>query len=535
MKIQGSRRNDMKTVFQNLLIVSLLTVLVACGTSTENLEANKIIGAEGGTLSSTDGAITLEIPAGTFASPTTVSVEPTTSSDAPWGEANGWRLIGLGIQMKAVAIKFKYSGELPIEWSSVALQDESKAWFGFGSTVVNKSEKTLSVTLPAQTLGNVAALSSRVQLRDTTEKKIYIYNDWVFKPLKAIVKVKKVLKMTLEVCLPKYSTDVSSLISINNVEKDCISTISSIIPVHQYVNEVEYGNSTIGAIVTVINPNDNGESFEYIAPSKVPSPNPVKISMIVTISKKIEKTFNSYITIEPSCFPSGNLIQSRVSKAASTCVDLWDGTITTTLHRTDNSSGFSYDSTLTSNVVFEFDDTAIRQPGFLKYRLKNGTYTYSLLANDTKYPCRTIASGSGSMPTVFVPTQTYYTAANLVLDTSFDPPKYLGGGISVVDITTTNNCNSEHIDKTETGPTFLLWWGMTGDFQTASTDGNTLQGSSETPDQLGNTVRSTWNLPEGQNNRISMTLHPNRYGWQTAIAQQYKSLTDTDSCNFSLI
>ena len=131
----------MKNVFQIILVLSLLTGLVACGTSPENLQVSKIIGAEGGTLTSADGAITLNISAGTFASPTTVSVEPTTSSDALWGEANGWRLNGLGIQMKAVDIKFKYSDESPIEWSSVALQNESKAWFGFSNRIVNKSEK----------------------------------------------------------------------------------------------------------------------------------------------------------------------------------------------------------------------------------------------------------------------------------------------------------------------------------------------------------------------------------------------------------
>lgn len=73
----------MKNVFQTILVLSLLTALVACGTSSENPQVSKIIGAEGGTLSSADGAITLHIPAGTFASSTTVSVEPTTTSDAP--------------------------------------------------------------------------------------------------------------------------------------------------------------------------------------------------------------------------------------------------------------------------------------------------------------------------------------------------------------------------------------------------------------------------------------------------------------------
>ncbi len=415
----------MKTVFQNLLIVSLLTALVACGTPPENLQASKIIGAEGGTLSSTDGTITLNIPPGTFASPTTVSVEPTITSDAPWGEANGWRLNGLGIQMKAVGITFKYSDELPIEWLSVAIQDESKAWFGFGSTIVNRSEKTLSITLPAQTRpGSIAELDSRVQVRDTTEKKIYIYRDFVFKPLKATVKVKAVLKMTLEICRPKYSTDNSKLISIDSIEKDCIPTLSSVFPVRQYVNEIEFGNSTVGAIVTVIDANDDGESYEYIAPPKVPSPNPAKISMNVIVNKKIYKTFNSYVTIEPECFPSGNLIQPTVSRATTTCVDLWDGTITTTIKGNQASGAYSIDSAVTSHVVFEIDKDRAPESGIFNYRLQNGTYNYKNIR--TLKDCTTTTTSSGSMPTGAEYNLPNYTITSLTLDTNLDPFNYVG-------------------------------------------------------------------------------------------------------------
>ena len=449
----------MKNVFQIILVLSLLTGLVGCGTSPENLQVSKIIGAEGGTLTSADGAITLNISAGTFASPTTVSVEPTTSSDAPWGEANGWRLNGLGIQMKAVDIKFKYSDELPIEWSSVAMQDESKAWFGFTSTVVNKSEKTVSITLPAQTRpGSVAELNSRVQVRDTPEKRIYIYNDFIFKPLAATIKVKAALKMTLEICRPKYSTNGTKLVSMSSIEKECISTLSSVFPTRQYVNGVEHGDSTFGAVITVISLDDNTESYEYIAPPKVPSPNPVTINTNVTISKNISKSFNTYVTIEPECFPSGNLIQSTVSKTTSissrqtqNCNSSYTGTTSTVI-------GGLYELTTQVTWILDLELSSDKE---LVYHPK-GKATAKVLP-------------SGNCTTTITPNShlmSEKSEGDLKVDLTTNPPTYTGTGATLWATTYTQVCP----DSTGSFPSGIggAWFSGTG---TTSTNGSEITGS----------------------------------------------------------
>ena len=63
----------MKNVLKTVLIVTIFVGLVACWTPPDNVQPSKTIGVQGGTLSSADGNMTLEIPAGTFSDPTTAN------------------------------------------------------------------------------------------------------------------------------------------------------------------------------------------------------------------------------------------------------------------------------------------------------------------------------------------------------------------------------------------------------------------------------------------------------------------------------
>ena len=68
------------------------------------------------------------------------------------------------------------------------------------------------------------------------------------------------------------------------------------------------------------------------------------------------------------------------------------------------------------------------------------------------------------------------TSAGLV--TYLDSTKFSGGGISIVPVTTTENCNNDHIDIITVDPDgTMVWWndGVDGIHGDVSTDGSCIR------------------------------------------------------------
>ncbi len=172
----------MKNILQKLLIVSLLTALVACPTTPPTTKTpftsapgtvtgapvTKTIDSTGGTLSSSDGSITIGILAGTFSSATEVSVQTVINPVAPWGAGTGFRFAGLTRQLKPVTVKLKYLGDPPKDALGVAIQDTLGAWRGFKQLTTDETTKTINVTLSPNT-------KSRVSTRALDYTDIYVY------------------------------------------------------------------------------------------------------------------------------------------------------------------------------------------------------------------------------------------------------------------------------------------------------------------------------------------------------------------------
>ncbi|ULQ55948.1 hypothetical protein KJS94_14960 [Flavihumibacter rivuli] len=108
------------------------------------------IGAGGGQFGSTDGRITVIIPAGAVAQNTSFQLQPINSTcDA--GVGNGYRLLPHGQQFnKPVTIRFHYESltdSIAAEDAlAVAYQDQQGVWQMIQKPVIDKANKKLSVT-----------------------------------------------------------------------------------------------------------------------------------------------------------------------------------------------------------------------------------------------------------------------------------------------------------------------------------------------------------------------------------------------------
>jgi len=109
---------------------------------------SKEIGEAGGSISSADGRLALDIPAGALAANTVISIQ-SISSTLPMGVGNGYRLNPEGqIFYRPVTITFKYEDSALRGSSSrllyVAYQDESGIWKAINDCVRNSSDNTIS-------------------------------------------------------------------------------------------------------------------------------------------------------------------------------------------------------------------------------------------------------------------------------------------------------------------------------------------------------------------------------------------------------
>ncbi|WP_207421344.1 hypothetical protein [Desertivirga brevis] len=161
----------MKTIFHYLLIALLATQFFSCKKDGETIDkpgeeettgavfpvgeadltakTSKNIGAQGGTLSSTDGTIIVEIPNGALEANQEVSIVPITNTN-PLGIKKGYRLEPHGVEFKKpVKVTFSYTDEdiestLP-EFLGIAYQDKKGVWRAIGGTQLDKTNKKISV------------------------------------------------------------------------------------------------------------------------------------------------------------------------------------------------------------------------------------------------------------------------------------------------------------------------------------------------------------------------------------------------------
>lgn len=119
------------------------------GAPTGEPVVQETIGAEGGSITSADGRITISIPAGAVTSAQQFSVRPITNKN-PLAIGDAFRIEPHGYQFnKPVSIQFSYDDEairktIP-EALGIAFQDSNGVWQAQGGVVLNKVQRTIKI------------------------------------------------------------------------------------------------------------------------------------------------------------------------------------------------------------------------------------------------------------------------------------------------------------------------------------------------------------------------------------------------------
>lgn len=242
-------------------------LVTAAGTPDGIANSKLIKAAPGGNITSTDGKISITIPANALAADETISIQPITNT-AGFGPAKAYRLAPHGIVFsKPVTVSFKYmdediNGTAP-EFLSIAFQDNAGAWQSMNQTQVNKQSKQLTVT--------------------TTH-----FSDWGFFPLVYIepgeARVGENETIDLKVM---YASDPADMDVVPLPGNDAVWRPFQI-PA-SYVKKWLYtGTGTL---------TPSGSNAVYKAPSKAPAQNPEAVSAEINFRKKGTFLLVSNITV----------------------------------------------------------------------------------------------------------------------------------------------------------------------------------------------------------------------------------------------
>lgn len=192
----------------------------------------------------------------------------------------------------------------------------------------------------------------------------------------------------------------------------------------------------------------------------------------------------------------GARVEGRLKIVASnSACGVWRGT-TRSMMTVSNLAGTSTET---------IDTTAVLEPdrensnGYLAYKFQSGGYTYrqDFKSLNRDPPCRSFANSAGAMlPATVIDQSPGATFSTLRVFPGM-PQTYLGGGQSWVTMTTTTSCNnSEGIDETSSGISFIQWWSTPGatPFQVSPSE-DTISGTATVPDQgSGTVITYAWNF-----------------------------------------
>jgi hypothetical protein len=120
------------------------------GTPTGDETTTASIGAQGGTISSSDGILTVTIPAGALSASTTISIQPITNT-APLGIGDSYRLMPEGTTFaKPITLTFNYTQDMlgdsttaPFLW--IVTQAADGSWNAMLKSEVDTINKTVTI------------------------------------------------------------------------------------------------------------------------------------------------------------------------------------------------------------------------------------------------------------------------------------------------------------------------------------------------------------------------------------------------------
>lgn len=304
----------MKNVFQNLLVIFLLTTLVACpiieppiveipiktafGTPVGSA-LTQTFDATGGTFNEPTTRVTVKAFAGGFDSSAQVSVQPITNT-LPSGVGMGVKLSSSEPLKKPLIVRFGYNADAPDPNSlGLAVQAGDGSWLSL-PIKIDKVNKTVSAALP-NNLATIQA-SGLVRANPAGSWHVVVYKRFYFKPESATVKVGN------SVSFVPWAT-VNEKFCPSPPDTGTDDDLAQLIPCQQpvdheypftnikagfsrtwFVNGSEGGDSTLGTIQP-----SASIGATFTAPTTVPIPSTVAVRFF---SAKIGQNQNVYLSAD---------------------------------------------------------------------------------------------------------------------------------------------------------------------------------------------------------------------------------------------
>ncbi len=236
------------------------------------------IGAGGGSLTSSDGSLAVNIPAGALTSDTDITIQPITNT--AWGGiGTGYQLTPDGLTfLQPVELEFQIApedlaGSIP-EALDVAFQDGAGYWFILKDGSYDNGSGTLSCTTT-----HFSSYSAIAEYQMT--------------PVSAGLGPSASVTLVVNQCF--YETIASDPQAVMQV-LTCSSDDEDLVPLVSMsdwsVNGVRGGNAAVGRIVEI-----RSNAARYTAPATVPLANPVAASVKVNLRRGTANYLVSNINI----------------------------------------------------------------------------------------------------------------------------------------------------------------------------------------------------------------------------------------------
>jgi hypothetical protein len=256
-----------KSVVEKPVPMPASPLVTASGTPDGAASSRLINAASGGSITSADGKITINIPAGALSQNETISIQPVTNMTG-LGKSKAYRLAPHGITFnKPVTVSFLYidadiNGTAP-ELLRIVFQDDAGAWQVMNQTQLNKQTRQLSVT--------------------TTH-----FSDWNFVPLVHIEPIEARIGVNESVDLKVvYSFDPEEIFVPLPNDNSPLGTPQQMSS--DYLKK--WLHSGAGTLTS------NGSQAVYKAPGTAPAQNPVAVSAEINFKQPQTYILVANITI----------------------------------------------------------------------------------------------------------------------------------------------------------------------------------------------------------------------------------------------
>ncbi|SDC58603.1 hypothetical protein [Niabella drilacis] len=236
------------------------------------------VGAAGGNVQSPDGKISIDIPAGALSANTAIGIQPITN-EAPMGAGNAYRLTPEGaVFARPVTITIKYGGDMKPGLSWIVTQKADGSWLGDRNTQTDETTKTLSVkTTHFSDWGTGKLIDFRLAPKNTVLKvkgQVQLY-------VNGFKKMEPAGDDELVPLAPLYK---------KNADDDALAPL----PVLLAEKMEQLNNYKLDFKEWRLSGQGNlkpaGSRATYTAPDKIPSPNPVTVSVNINATNNGKTT-----------------------------------------------------------------------------------------------------------------------------------------------------------------------------------------------------------------------------------------------------